>query len=78
MTSYFSTQQEALEEANRLKSEIRDEPIIVRCGQTGYGTWKVWSVPAELAVETLAEGPSGGLSTYAPIIANYRRSWGRS
>ena len=56
--AYFDTEEEARAEARRRKSKPVDEYMIVRCERTGYGNWRVRSIPADLMLDMLALAPA--------------------
>ena len=55
---YFDSREEAHEEVRRRKSEAVENGMVVYCEKTGYGNWKVYSTPADIMVDGLADGPS--------------------
>ncbi len=55
--AYFETKDEALQEVRKRKSRSSDTAMLVRCEQTGYGTWRVLSVPADFVIDSMADGP---------------------
>lgn len=71
--AYFDTEEEALEEVRRRRSDIRDDALLTRCERTGYGTWRVVSVPAEFVVDTIADGPSPDLTDFS--LRPHRPNW---
>lgn len=64
IVAYFDTEEEARAEARRRKSQPDDEYMIVRCERTGYGNWRVRSIPADLALDMFDLAPAMG----APIF----------
>lgn len=58
--AYFDTEEEARKEMRRRRSQPTDEPMLVRCERTGYGTWRVYSMPVELLVDFLLDMPLAG------------------
>ena len=62
--AWFETREEALEEVRRRKAELGDEMMLVNYEKTGYGTWRVYSVSAELMVDMIADG----LASYTPRL----------
>ena len=57
--AYFDTEDEARKEMHRRKLQPMDEPMLVRCERTGYGNWRVYSMPADLLDAPLAGALSG-------------------
>lgn len=58
--AYFDTEDEARKEVHRRKLQPTNEPMLVRCERTGYGSWRVYSMPAELLVDILLDMPLAG------------------
>ena len=58
LDAYFDTREEAFEEASRRRSSSADPEMIVRCEPTAYGTWRVHSVPADMFLDFVIDGPS--------------------
>ena len=56
--AYFDTQAEAFEEVSRRRSSPTDPEMIVRCEPTAYGTWRVYSIPADVYLDFVIDGPS--------------------
>lgn len=56
--AYFDTEAEARAEARRRKSQPVDEYMIVRCERTGYGNWRVRSIPADLMLDMFDLAPA--------------------
>lgn len=71
--AYYETQEEALEEVRRRRSSGGDDAMLVRCERTGYGNWRVVSIPAEFVVDTVADGPSLDLTDFG--FRPRRSSW---
>ena len=71
--AYYDTQEEALEEVRRRRSSVGDDALLTRCERTGYGNWRVVSVPAEFVVDTVADGPSPDLTDFG--LRPRRSNW---
>lgn len=56
--AYFDSRAEALQELQRRKLNPTDDHVIVRCERTGYGNWRVCSIFADFAIDTLTDGPA--------------------
>ncbi len=68
--AHFGAEEEARAEARRRKSQPVDEYMIVRCERTGYGNWRVRSIPADLALDMFDLAPAMG----TPIFGLRSRS----
>lgn len=68
--AYFDTEEEARAEARRRKSQPVDEYMVVRCERTGYGNWRVRSIPADLVLDMFDLAPAMG----TPIFGLHSRS----
>lgn len=71
----FDTQDDALDEVRRRRSDPDKADMIVRCEQTGYGNWLVRSIPADLIVEALADGPSVDMTAFG--TRQSKSAWAR-
>ena len=62
--AYYDTQEEAFEEVRRRRAAVSDDAMLIRCERTGYGNWRVVSVPAEFVVDSVADGPAPDLTDF--------------
>lgn len=60
--AHFDTREEALKEVRKRKTKPSEEQMLVRYERTGYGNWRVYSVPADFVVDSIADGPSPALT----------------
>lgn len=74
-TAYFDSREEALQEVRRRKAEPNDDNILVRYERTGYGNWRVYSVPADFVVDSIADGPSpiSRLPSFRPQASDWAK-----
>ena len=73
--TYFDTEKEARKEVVNRKT-LCDEMTLVRYERTGYGNWRVYSVPADMMVNMIADGPSVDLDF---LRASHKKSsWVKS
>ena len=55
--SYFDAQEDAIQEVARMKADVQDGAMIIKCERTGYGNWRVYVVLADVMVDSISDGP---------------------
>lgn len=73
--AYFDTQEEALKEVQERRVELGDENLLIRCEKTGYNNWRVYSFPADVIVDSIADGPWLGNQHLHPLGQN--KEWAK-
>ena len=75
--AYFDTRDEALAEVHRRKTNPEEGGVIVRIEESGYGGYKVVSIPVDLYIDSIAnEGLPGLAPSSAKAKARAKAAYG--
>ena len=75
--SYFDTQEDATQEVARMKADVQDGTMIIKCERTGYGNWRVYVVLADVMVDSIFDGTISHSPHHHPGFHHGKSAWAK-